>query len=342
MNPNIEQFKLTLKRGKAAYVPIAELGIHPIIKERLLGRPIKSLKDDVDFWHKAGYDYIKLQPIADFNPSKLFLQDNENSTLDDDGTVSRNWATEGKGIITSTDDFENYIFPKKEDFNYSNFEKVRGLLPEGMGVIGQYGDIFTMVWELIGFEQFSYAIFDNPELLDALFDKIGNLVLSMFEYFAESDAVDVIWYSDDIAYISGLMISPAILRKYFFPWLKKIGDTAKSSNKPLIYHTDGLLFDVMDDIIDCGVDALHPIEPQAMAIAEVKQRYGDRLCLIGNIDVDLLARGSTEQVREQVRKNIEESAYNGGYCVGSGNSIPDYVKYENYIAMLEAAQEFGR
>ncbi len=342
MNPDIEQFKFTLKRGKAAYVPIAELGIHPIMKERLLGRPIKSLKDDVDFWYKAGYDYIKLQPIADFNPGKLFLQDNENSTIDDDGAVSRNWATEGKGIITSLNDFVNYIFPKKEDFNYSNFEKVRELLPEGMGVIGQYGDIFTMVWELMGFEQFSYALFDNPELLDALFDKIGNLVLSMFEYFAESDAVDVIWYSDDIAYISGLMISPAILRKYFFPWLKKIGDMAKSSNKPLIYHTDGLLFDVMDDIIDCGVDALHPIEPQAMAIAEVKQRYGDRLCLIGHVDVDLLARGSTEQVREQVRKNIEEAAYNGGYCVGSGNSIPDYVKYENYIAMLEAAQEFGR
>ncbi|MCK4640700.1 MAG: nucleoside 2-deoxyribosyltransferase [Candidatus Marinimicrobia bacterium] len=342
MNPDIEQFKFTLKRGKAAYVPIAELGIHPIMKERLLGRPIKSLKDDVDFWYKAGYDYIKLQPIADFNPGKLFLQDNENSTIDDDGAVSRNWATEGKGIITSLNDFVNYIFPKKEDFNYSNFEKVRELLPEGMGVIGQYGDIFTMVWELMGFEQFSYALFDNPELLDALFDKIGNLVLSMFEYFTESDAVDVIWYSDDIAYISGLMISPAILRKYFFPWLKKIGDMAKSSNKPLIYHTDGLLFDVMDDIIDCGVDALHPIEPQAMAIAEVKQRYGDRLCLIGHVDVDLLARGSTEQVREQVRKNIEEAAYNGGYCVGSGNSIPDYVKYENYIAMLEAAQEFGR
>ncbi|MBU4443943.1 nucleoside 2-deoxyribosyltransferase [bacterium] len=342
MNPNIEQFKLTLKRGKAGYVPIAELGIHPIMIERLLGRPVKSLKDDVDFWHKAGYDYIKLQPIADFNPGKLFLQDNENSTLDDDGTVSRNWATEGKGIITSLDDFENYIFPNKEDFDYSNFEKVRELLPEGMGVIGQHGDIFTMVWELMGFEQFSYAIFDNPKLLDALFDKIGNLVLSMFEYFAESDAVDVIWYSDDIAYATGLMISPAVLRTYFFPWLKKIGDMAKSSNKPLIYHTDGLLFDVMDDIIDCGVDALHPIEPQAMAIAEVKQRYGNRLCLIGHVDVDLLARGSTEQVREQVRKNIEEAAYNGGYCVGSGNSIPDYVKYENYIAMLEAAKEFGR
>lgn len=342
MNPNIEQFKKTLKRGKADYVPVCELGVHPIMKERLLGRPIHSLKDDIDFWHQAGYDYIKLQPTADFNPSKLFLQDAENIKLKEDGTVTRNWATEGKGFISDWESFEKYHFPKNEDFNYSRFEKVRALLPEGMGVIGQYGDIFTMVWEMMGFEQFSFALYDHPELVSALFDKIGNLVLSMFTYFAESDAVDVLWYSDDIAYSSGLMMSPTILRQYFFPWLKKIGDLAKRSNKPLIYHTDGLLYSVMEDIIDAGVDALHPIEPKAMSLAEVKQRYGDRLCLIGHVDVDLLSRGTREEVRQKVKENIEIAAYNGGYCVGSGNSIPEYVLFDNYIAMLDAAKEFGR
>ncbi|PIS29108.1 MAG: nucleoside 2-deoxyribosyltransferase [Candidatus Marinimicrobia bacterium CG08_land_8_20_14_0_20_45_22] len=342
MNPNIEQFKKTLKRGKADYVPICELGVHPIMKERLLGRPIHSLKDDVDFWNKAGYDYIKLQPIADFNPGKLSLQDAENIKLKDDGTVTRNWATEGKGFISDWEGFEKYHFPKNEDFNYSRFEKVRALLPEGMGVIGQYGDIFTMVWEMMGFEQFSFALYDNPDLVSTLFDKIGNLVLSMFTYFAESDAVDVLWYSDDIAYSSGLMMSPAILRQYFFPWLKKIGDLAKNYGKPLIYHTDGLLYSVMEDIISAGVDALHPIEPKAMNIAEVKQRFGDRLCLIGHVDVDLLSRGTREEVRQKVKENIEVAAYNGGYCVGSGNSIPEYVIYDNYIAMLDAAKEFGR
>lgn len=342
MNPDIEQFKQTLKRQKARYVPIAELGVHPLIKERFLDRPILTLKDDVDFWHAAGYDYIKLQPTADFNPDKLFLQDHENITLNDDGSVSRNWATEGKGLIRSFEDFEKYSFPKKEDFDYSKFEAVTQYLPDGMGVIGQYGDIFTMVWELMGFEEFSFALYDNPELVEALFDTIGNLVLSMFEYFAQCDAVDVLWYSDDIAYVSGLMLSPAVLRRYFFPWLKKIGDLARASGKPLIYHTDGKVYEVMEDIIDSGVDALHPIEPQAMALAEVKQRYGDRLCLIGHVDVDLLSRGTPAEVRQQVRKNIEEAAYNGGYCVGSGNSIPEYVKFENYLTMLAAAKEFGR
>jgi uroporphyrinogen decarboxylase len=338
---DIEQFKLTLRRGKAAYVPIAELGIHPIIKAKFLGRPIASVQDDVEFWYKAGYDYIKLQPAADFNPGKLFLQDETNTTFSDDGSVSRKWASEGQGAITDWQSFEKYRFPRREDFDYRNFEKVRRFLPDGLGVIGQYGDIFTMVWELMGFEQFSLALYDNPELVAKLFDTIGDLVLSMFEYFAQSDVVDVLWYSDDIAYTSGPMLSPQIFRRYFFPWLKKIGDLARQSNKPLIYHSDGRLDTMMEDIIASGVDAIHPLEPKAMEIAETKARWGDRLCLIGHVDVDLLARGTSEQIRAQCRKNIEEAAYNGGYCLGSGNSIPEYIPFDNYLALLAAAREFG-
>jgi len=338
---DIQQLITTLRRGKANYIPIAELGIHPSIKARFLGHPINSLKDEVEFWYQAGYDYVKLQPIADFNPDKLFLQDHENITISEDGSVKRNWATEGRGLITSWEDFEKYRFPVPSDFDYHNFEQVRNLLPDGMGVVGQYGDIFTMVWELMGFESFSLALFDNPELVQALFDKIGQLVLSMFEHLAQCDVVDVLWYSDDIAYVTGLMMSPQVLRQYFFPWLAKIGDLAHAARKPLIYHTDGLLYPVMEDIIRCGVDALHPIEPQAMALAEVKSRYGDRLCLIGHVDVDLLTRGTPAEIREIVRQNIEAAAYNGGYIVGSGNSIPEYVRYENYLAMLNAAREFG-
>jgi uroporphyrinogen decarboxylase len=77
-----------------------------------------------------------------------------------------------------------------------------------------------------------------------------------------------------------------------------------------------------------------------MDIAEVKRRVGDRLCLMGHVDVDLLSRGSVDEVRAQVRHNIEVAGYNGGYCVGSGNSIPEYVTFENYMAMIDTAREF--
>ncbi|MBM4161397.1 MAG: nucleoside 2-deoxyribosyltransferase [Ignavibacteria bacterium] len=339
MRPDIEQFVLTLKRGKGSFVPLAELGVHPKIKKRFIGREIETLADDVEFWYKAGYDYIKLQPVADFNPGKIGLE--ENLTFNEDGTLFRKWASENRGVIASVEEFERYQFPSKSDFDYSKFEQVRSLLPEGMGVIGQYGDIFTMTWEMMGFEAFSLAIYENPDLVKILNDKLGELVLSMFEYYAHSDSVDVIWYSDDIAFTQGLLVSPDTLRQYLFPWLKKIGDLAKEARKPFMYHTDGVLWDVMEDILACGVDALHPIEPKAMDIAEVKRRYGERLCLIGNVDVDLLARGTPDEIRNRVRFNIANIGYNGGYCVGSGNSIPEYVKFENYLALLDAAKEYG-
>ena len=277
--------------------------------------------------------------MVDFNPAKISVSEKEK--IKEDGSLSYDWASEGKGVITNNEDFENYVFPGKNDFNYQNFERVKSLLPEGMGVVGQYGDIFTMTWEMMGFETFSIALFENPSIIKKLNDKVGELVLSMFEYFAQSENVDALFYSDDIAFTNGLLVSPEVLKEYFFPWLRAIGYLAKEYNKPLIYHTDGILYDVFDEIISCGVDAIHPIEPKAMEISEVKERYGGKLCLIGHVDVDLLARGTEEEVRKKVEENIAKAAYNGGYCVGSGNSIPDYVKLENYLAMLNAAKEFG-
>jgi uroporphyrinogen decarboxylase len=333
MRPDIDQLITTLRRGKGTHVPNVELGIHPVIKERFLGRPLVTLADDVEFWHRAGYDYIKLQPIVDFNPGKA--GGNANVMTYGDGTVVRKWASEGTGVITSMDDLDRYVFPRSEDISYGRFDAVRALLPAGMGVCGQYGDIFTMTWEMMGFENFSMAVFEDPGLVEELNNRVGAIVIAMFERMAAHPAVDILWYSDDIAYASGLMVSPTLLRKYFFPWLKRVGDLARAAGKPFIYHTDGVLWDVMEDIIACGVDALHPIEPKAMAIAEVKARYGDRLCLIGHVDVDMLSRGTEEEVREQVRRNIHEAGYNGGYCAGSGNSIPEYVSYGNYMAMLD-------
>lgn len=339
VKPDIENFLNTLQNKKSKSIPLAELGVHPIIKQKFIGREILELKDDVEFWYKAGYDYIKLQPKADFNPAKI--GQNEKVTYNDDGSVFRKWASEGQGVISNQEDFENYTFPSINDFDYDRFEKVKSLLPEGLGVVGQYGDIFTMTWEMMGFETFSLALFENPELIAQLNNKVGDLVLSMFDNMVQSENVNALWYSDDIAYTNGLLVSPDILDQYFFPWLSKIGNLAKRYNKPLIYHSDGILYDVMDKIIECGVCALHPIEPKAMDIKEMKSRYGDKICLIGNIDVDVLSRGTTDEVRKNVFENISTVGANGGYCVGSGNSVPEYVKVENYIAMLETVKDYN-
>ncbi len=336
--PDLKSFIATLNRIKTNKFPIAELGIHPVIKEKFLGKKIETIKDEIDFWSKAGYDYIKLQPQVNFNQYKEEFQKNYDV---ENQSVKRNWSSEGTGLIQSESDFENFSFPKKEEISYKNFDEAIKLLPANFGIVGQFGDIFTMTWELMGFENFSFALFENYYLVKQINNSLGEVIVNMFENMIGIPEVAAVWYSDDIAFASGLIVCPEVLEDLFFPWLKKIGELAKENNKPFIYHSDGLLFDVMDKIIDCGVSVLHPIEPKSMNIIEVKEKYGDKLALIGNVDVDLLARVSKEEVRKVVIQNIENVGLNGGYCVGSGNSIPEYVNFENYLEMIKTAKNFG-
>ena len=331
--PDFERLVKTLKRGQADAVPLIELGIHPVIKEAVLGRPLASVAEDVEFMLRMGYDFIKVQPRINFETNRAQVAG---------GDIDRAWASEHGGVIQSFEDFEAYPWPKPEDIDYSLLEEARTVVPEGMGIIGQYGDIFTTSWEMMGFENFSIALFEEPELVDAIMENVGSLITSMFDTMADMDWLGAMWFSDDIAYTTGLMVSPAVLRERFFPWLRKVGDAADRAEVPLLYHTDGVLWEVFDDIIACGVSAQHPIEPLAMEIKEVKERVGDRLCLCGNIDVDVLSRGTPEQVQAKVRQRLSEVAPGGGYCLGSSNSVPDFARVENYLMMVKTALEEGR
>ena len=340
--PDFKQLQTALFSGQPEYVPLVELGIAKNIKETFMGRPVNTPGDEIDFALAAGYDYIKIQPVIDFNPAKVGKDKPVKTTKTVNGG-DRTWATEHQGIIQEWSDFEKYVWPKIEDISYERFEQIEPILPEGMGVIGQYGDIFTLAWEMMGFENFSMALYTQPDLVEALFEKIGERLISMYRNMVDFKSVGAIWYSDDIAYASGLMISPDALKKYLFPWMKKIGDIAAEKNIPMMYHSDGVLFDVLEDLMDLGVKALHPIEPKAMDIVEVKKRGKGELCVVGNIDLAYtLTRGTPEETAEEVRERIRTVGPGGGYCLGSSNSVPDYVKPENFRAMVETCREFGK
>jgi len=332
---DFSQLQKTLINQEADFIPLIELGIDRSIKEKILGRPILNLSDDISFMQRMGYDFIKLQP-------RIQLELNRRSAGTDSDNPDRAWSPEHQGIISSWQSFESYRWPAKSDIDYHLFEEAKRLLPEGMGIIGQYGDIFTNVWELMGFESFAMAIYEQPDLVAALFEKTSELILSMFDTMADMDWVGILWYSDDIAYSSNLMVNPQFLRTYFFPLLAHIGQLAKKRRIPFIYHTDGVLWEVIEDIIGSGVTALHPIEPKSMNISEVKKKFGDRLCLCGGVEVDLLARGRTDEVAGLTSRYLHEIAPGGGYCAGSSNSIPEYVNLDNYLTMLRTVHEFNR
>ncbi|MBN1154194.1 nucleoside 2-deoxyribosyltransferase [candidate division KSB1 bacterium] len=340
--PDYNRLKTALLRGTPDRVPLFELAIAKSIKKEILGKDIVTLQDEIDFAVKSGYDYIKMSPLVNMNPGKTIPKEGRRVSAASDHVNEREWHASGKGMVTSMEDFETFRWPQKEEVDYSHFEKVQPYLPDGMKIVAQYGDIFTFTWDFMGFETFSFALVDNPELVRLVFDKIGSLIFNMFENMASVPNVGALYYTDDIAINTGLFVSPSVYREYLFPWMKKISQLCKRYDLQFIYHSDGNLHEVFEDLIGCGIDGLHPIEPQAMDIRELKNTLGDKLCLIGNVDVDILSRGRPEEIREVVLGLLRDVAPGGGYCLGSGNSVPEYVPAENFRAMAETALQCGR
>ena len=235
-----------------------------------------------------------------------------------------------------------YPWMKPGDLDFRIFDEAERLLPSGMKVIRYLGPIFQMAWMLMGFETFSYKLADDPSLIDAVFDKIFAVVNREYEDAIQRESIGAIWYLDDIGVKDRLMVSPAFLRKALFPRMRVFVEGCKKRGIPFLYHTDGDITRVLEDILDMGVNALHPIEPLAMDICEIKKKVGGKLCLIGNIDVDLLLRGTPEEVEEDTKKHLRELGPGGGYVLGSSNSIHRTIRVENYRAMLDTALKHGK
>lgn len=211
-----------------------------------------------------------------------------------------------------------------------------------MKIFVTIGHVFTGAWQLKGFRALCLALFDQLEVVESIMARLGSETLKLLERVLTRRAVGAVCFQDDIAYTSGLMIRPEALRTLFFPWLQKAADLCHSSGRPLILHSDVKVDSVILGILAAGVGVLHPIEPKCMDIAAVKRAYGDRLALMGNLDLGYtLSRGTPEEVRAAVRDLIRMVAPGGGFLLGSANSITDYVPLVNYQALLDAASEFG-
>lgn len=326
-------------QGRPDRVPLWELHVDTAVKEAFLGRPIVSEHDEAAFWIEAGYDYVPLAAgilqVGGVLSGEAATVKTDRYSVYTESDSEITWAAEGQGVIGSFEDMERFPWPAQADLSLEHVERMVRVLPDGMGVIVIVGKIFTPVWMLMGFEGFGEACAFNPDLVAAMFQRVGQLQFDCCLRAMEIPGVVGLWMSDDIAYGQGMMVNPRILREHMFPWYRRLGEILREANMPFVYHSDGNLWPVMEDIIGCHFNALHPIEPKAMDSRELKAKVGDRLCLLGNVELDRLSRGTPDEIRRMTRRNMDELGYNGGYCVGSSNSVTNYVPLENYLAMVE-------
>lgn len=203
-------------------------------------------------------------------------------------------------------------------------------------MIGQTGGVFEAAQQLLGFTGLCYMLVDDPELVAAVFSKIEEVYIAMYKGMASIEHVGVLNISDDLGYKTQTLIGIDDLRKYVLPVHKKLCKIIHDAGKPCILHSCGYLEEIMEDIItDVGIDAKHSYEDLVVPAEEIRRRYGDRIAILGGFDLDKLCRNTPEQVRAYTRKLVTELGADGGYALGSGNSIAAYVPVENYLTMLD-------
>jgi uroporphyrinogen decarboxylase len=357
--PDFNRLRTALQCRQPDHVPALEL-FHDIeVKEAFLGRELKTLQDDIEFHYAAGYDYysawVTYREISQ-EISETLEKLVTHTASPYEHARQRHWSPDRGGLITTLAELDAFPWPQPDPSQLEvsgsglpalplqeGIRQITAALPEGMGLILCTDGIFErFTKDLMGYETFCYKLHDDPELVERMFARVGALWTALYEHIVALPEVGAVWLADDIAYTEGLLFSPRIMRQHLFPWYRRIGEAAAKFHKPLLFHSDGDLRPILEDLIDCGVKALQPIEPKAMDITALKRDYSRRLCLVGNIDLGYtLTRGTPAEVRAEVRERIRALAPGGGYCVGSSNSVTNYVPLQNFLAMLKATFEFG-
>lgn len=339
--PDINRLFAALDGKEPDRVPNFEIFVAGNIRSALLGYPCpEGVAGEIEFRPKFGYDYLYV--VAPHRVPPVYSR-KELKTRSARGG-ERKWADTHSAMITDWDSFRDYVYPVPGSLNVS---EVRSSVTAARKIHGKAGvgalmpvAPFTEAYLLFGFEGFCLQLHDHPELVKAVTDRIGLVGEEDMKQLCREE-IDFVVLGDDMAYTEGMMISPELMRNFFFPWYRRFIQAARDAGKRVVFHSDGNVEPVIPDFIDAGLNALHPIEPKAMDIVRLKKAYAKRLSFFGNIDVDLLSRGAVKEVEAQVREHIALVAPGGGYALGSSNAVADYVNPENYRAMLLANWQYG-
>lgn len=349
-SPDFECFrKAILRESEPEKIPFFEIQIDPELMEVILGEPVPSpfdtrpeqiqlkLEKDIQLMHRLGYDYVIVWSMPIF-PGNFVI-------ADDTADLSRGmrpWQSETEGPIGSREDFANFLWPGLEDKKYSRFDFVKERLPKGMGIIAALPGVFETTRGLMGITGLSYMLHDDPALVSDVFSRVGETTLKAIENISQIEGVGGIVLAEDIGSKNDLMMAPDVFRQHVLPWHKKMVKAVHDEDKIFILHACGKIEKLMDDFIsDIGIDARHSFEDQITPIEEAKRLYGDHIAVLGGVDMDILARGSEQEVRQRTREIISACAPGGGFGLGTGNSAANYVSPENFLAMLDEGRRFA-
>lgn len=381
MNPK-ERVATALQHREPDRVPVGEMGIDSRVVEEILGHPTyyrSKAKERNAIWAGKRDEVVASQKedlVAlvrrlewDFVPVFLTYQANTNYAprrrIDDktwedaQGNLWKSSDELGDAICvrshTVTREEISQLVEKPLAVDESALELVRFVVKE----LGRTHFIIGRGWHsppswtdgtfilpgeglAMSIEDFSFMMVEQPEFLD---DVLRAYTKRAIEYGLAliNAGVDAVQVNADYCHNSGPWMSPAAFRQHVLPRLKEHVDAFHKAGVYVLKHTDGLSWQILDMLIESGIDALHGIQPGiGMDVRELKRRYGDRITLFGAIDCDTLVRGTPSDIRREVEYCLRHGAPGGGFVLTSSNSIMEGSQCENYLSMLRVARGKGR
>jgi uroporphyrinogen decarboxylase len=276
-------------------------------------------------FRNAGYDYATIPATFTF-PLKAHA-------------ASKSFSQNETVMIWDRKSFDEYPWPDISEIDFTYMDDVGESLSPGMKAVPfGPGGVLENTTMILGYENMCYLIYDDPELVEDVFERVGKILYDYYDKVTDHKCAGALIVNDDWGYRTQTLLGIDDMRKYVIPWHKSITDRIHSAGKPAILHSCGQLKDVMEDIISyIGYDAKHSYEDAIMPVEEFYEINKERIAVCGGIDLDFVCTRSPKEVFDRSVAMLKKAEISGGYALGTGNSVPEYVPSTNYYAMLLAA-----
>jgi len=297
------------------------------------GRPIYAT-DFIEICEAIGQDVIRIGEF--FAPFCKIDEVGKKVMVFDRSFKNRKDIKEKLIMPTENMDYFKWLLPYLEEYKKEAGKKNIAVMVSG-------GDLFQQLYEFIfGIEDFSLLLYDDYSLIEELIEAGVEYWRNFSSYMVNKAGIDIISFSDDLAFKSGLFVKYDVLKKLYLDRYKKVIEPAAISGIPIWFHSDGKIYDILNDLIEMGVNCINPMEPYSMDYRFLKKKYGKNLTLMGNIDITFpLTTGTPEDVRKDVKEHMNVLKPGYRYICASSHDLPNCIPGENIVAFFDAIHEFG-
>lgn len=348
-----ERFLAAMRRQPVDRVPLFDFLFQRPLFTQLIGRTpgAYNARDAMDLTRALGLDavWIPFGAFAGWAPERLA----DNVYKDEWGTTfeqnEASWPIDAPIAypLATREDLARWRPPDAaapgrlaEVETAVGMNRARGA--DAVAILGGVGGPFTTTWMLLGYERLSLALYDDPDFLRDLAGVALRFARTAATRMAGA-GVDGLIISEDLGSSAGGLLNPALFRELYRPVLGELIAHIHGLGMPVFFHSCGCIRDYLADLVELGIDVIHPLQRTAgMDLAEVKRAYGGRVAICGNIDSSrTLPYGTPDAVEAEVREALRIAAPGGGYILASDHSLHDGIPVANVLRLFDAGRRYG-